>query len=443
MRYLPDHLQYLSFGASKGEKGVFYDLAYFGVPQGPYGNVWMALALVKGVEYSNHSAILGRSALVREPIDALTSPVGPLDLRAQGRARHTAYKRLIANCFELATSPDSPLRERRRESLSIIFALLDLITRFDHPAERTLELFGIAKEVFEDLYERESTEGRRSLVTKTLSDITKYAAFLALPPLFYVDPLHWTTQNITSFEGSKYEDAYWTACWLIRKQVAILSKVLFSHPTTREREIEEAFRHTFTIIRCLREFRTANFTPTIFKDASSPKLVLYETKRGPEHPSLSLQVDRHAIEDTYGAWYLVSHALDIFPNNQTMRRLQEKLEEWCDDNFTQYLATSAFLAEKDRRSGVEFFRGYFVREVQILGLHEGWKMLARWRDKHPEGRQTLDEIVKLWKHRSFKGRMTADWLNEYEAFLKQNRDETTTLDHFPGILREIQGQNQQ
>ncbi|KAH8919878.1 hypothetical protein BT69DRAFT_458393 [Atractiella rhizophila] len=124
-----------------------------------YADVWMSYALILGVRWTHHSAILGSRSLKSIPAQTLKDEL--LDLRQQGYARHDVWMPLMQNCLALAASPQSPLIQNPDQtSLTIILSILSSTQRLQPKAARPLLRIGldIFRKIWPEVKEQDKDE---------------------------------------------------------------------------------------------------------------------------------------------------------------------------------------------------------------------------------------------------------------------------------------------
>ncbi|KAH8923800.1 hypothetical protein BT69DRAFT_1281166, partial [Atractiella rhizophila] len=432
---LPSLLIHLAGGAAATRDDIYYELVQHGVPQADYGEIWMALALAKGSELSSHSAVLASKSLPSIPTGANEEI---LDLRAQGKARHFVRSQLTADCFALAVSHSSPLRQRTAKSLSVSLAILSTISHIVYPPEDAKELLSLAVVAFETLLQDEGmrreyvdrffealwvedikqrSQGREAQLTERL--IRKCHPYLPVDLEYYFDPLHLFSADTSVLSKADFEDAYWTNLYLVRALVPQCDRKTYIG--MMEADVVADVKRAYALVNAFRTFRRDHFTfhPYSLFDPSlaSSSFILYSSAHGPERYRTSLNIQCFFLLPCYRGYRRSLRALELFPQNESLQRLKQLLEEIFYEVLTRSVQNLELFAARDRASNKALFDGEFFFFTDIITLEDGAWFLSEWKKAHPELNDALRRIVRLWKHRAYTGKSTAEWVDAYEAFV--------------------------
>ncbi|KAH8919873.1 hypothetical protein BT69DRAFT_1284458 [Atractiella rhizophila] len=399
-----------------------------------FADIWISYALMLGVKWTTHSAVLGSLSLPSIPRTSLLEK--PLDLRSQGYLRHGVRMQLLQRCVMLASAPDSPLTEQ--PSISSLAVLLSIISSaqsqcFGHAKP----LIATAFEVFRKLRERklstkENMELLESFQMLYVYDTSLHMAYGELPsltddvilnslqgldsdPEVYIDPFYFSSHQERLFKNVPFSSEI--------HHYAIRRYFAFARDRIKRglAMSEEAQHLCFELMQLCANYRiwrqsTFQLIPESLEEVADREQPILRSAVGEEGYSASFFTQGREARMMFFIAELLELCKQKFLDNPAFDEMTRTVEIACDQQVHFCLDMFAILLDRNEKLPRPMLDEGFSGKVHIIFTNcIDTSYLVGWGRRFPERRPLIERLMQIMKHLSFFSKETADRVAILEA----------------------------
>ncbi|KAH8929078.1 hypothetical protein BT69DRAFT_342385 [Atractiella rhizophila] len=397
--------------------------------------IWVSYALMLGVRWTYHSAILGTHYLPELPKQTLLDE--PLDLRQQGYARYDIWMRLMQRSVHLAISPESPLLLRSdQNSLSVLFSMISSTNRLQPGLGK--QLLRVAWVIFMKIWARRTLEDESGLLDSFkfiyIYDVSIHTTLNEIPLLtdnqirntlldtkeevgLYLDPTFLFIHK-ERLEASLPEIDDMPQ-WCLRRHIAFARDRIMRRSLSSE-EAQDVCLKIMRIGTMFRLYREEDFQPIPqpeeIRDREAP---IFTRPTGDEEFYVSVFTQAGETRNVLLTAGLLTSCREVFPENGAFEEMIGTWKLACDRQVHLICDLLAILLDRNEKLPRSLLEESFSARMATLFAsaleYSNVYSLLDWSNRFPERKPLIQRCVKVLKHTSFLQKDTADQVTTFEA----------------------------